>query len=73
VALIWRNDATSSKKGRKVSQLRNVSTIHSVRKSKRLPEKKDDDKPNAKVSSEPEAVAPPAGQPLPAAPLASSA
>jgi hypothetical protein len=30
--LIWRNDTCSSNKGRKVSHLRNVSTIHSVRK-----------------------------------------
>ena len=30
--LIWRNDTCSSKKGRKVFHLRNVSTIHSVRK-----------------------------------------
>jgi hypothetical protein len=72
-ALIWRSDTTSSKKGRKVSHLRNVSTIHSVRKSKRLSEKRDNDKPDAKASSEPEAVAPPAGQPLPAAPSTSSA
>ncbi len=72
-ALIWRNNATSSKKGRKVSHLRNVSTIHSVRKSKRLSEKRDNDKPDAKGTSEPEAVAPLAGQPLPAAPSASSA
>ncbi len=72
-ALIWGNDATSSKKGRKVSHLRNVSTIHSVRKSKRLSEKRDEDKPNAKVSSKPEAVAPSAGQSSPAAPSASSA
>jgi hypothetical protein len=68
-ALIWRNDTNSSKKGRKVSHLRNVSTIHSVRKSKRLSEKRDNDKPDAKASSEPEA----AGQPVPAAPSASSA
>ena len=27
-ALIWRNDTSSSKRGRKVSHLRNVSTIH---------------------------------------------
>ncbi len=72
-ALIWSNDTSSSKKGRKVSHLRNVSIIHSVRKSKRLSEKRDNDKPDAKASSEPEAVAPPAGQPLPAAPSASSA
>jgi hypothetical protein len=38
--LIWKNDTTSSKKGRKVSHLRNVSTIHSVRKSRRLAEKR---------------------------------
>jgi hypothetical protein len=70
-ALIWRNDPSSSKKGRKVFHLRNVSTIHSVRKSKRLSEKRDNDKPDAKASSEPEAVVPPAGQP--AAPSTSSA
>ncbi len=50
-----------------------MSTIHSVRKSKRLSEKMYNNKPDAKISSEPEAVAPPAGQPLPAAPSASSA
>jgi hypothetical protein len=73
-ALIWRNDTTSSKKGRKVSHLRNVSTIHhSVRKSKRLSEKRDNDKPEEKASSEPEAVVTPAGQPVPAAPSTSSA
>jgi hypothetical protein len=72
-ALIWRNDTSSSKKGRKVSHLRNVSTIHSVRKSKRLSEKRDNDKPDAKASSKPEAVVPPAGQPVPAAPSTSSA
>ena len=41
-ALIWRNDTNSSKKSRKVSHLQNVSTIYSVRKSKRLSEKRDD-------------------------------
>ena len=61
-SLIWRNDTSSSKKGRKVSHLRNVSTIHSVRKSRRLSEKRDNDKPDAKASSEPEAVVPQAGQ-----------
>ncbi len=71
-ALIWMNDTSSSKKGRKVSHLRNVSTIHSVRKSKRLSEKRDNCKPDAKASSEPEAVVPPAGQPVPAAPSTSS-
>ncbi len=71
-ALIWKNDTSSSKKGRKVSHLRNVSTIHSVRKSRRLSEKRDNDKSDAKASSEPEAV-PPAGQTVPAAPLALSA
>jgi hypothetical protein len=39
-ALIWRNDTSNSKKGRMVSHLRNVSTIHSVRKSRRLSEKR---------------------------------
>ncbi len=60
--LIWKNDTSSSKKSRKVSHLRNVSTIHSVRKSRRLSEKRDNDKPNAKASSQPEVVVPPAGQ-----------
>ena len=46
-ALIWRNDTSSSKRGRKVSHLRNVSTIHSVRKSRRLSEKRDNAKPDA--------------------------
>jgi hypothetical protein len=72
-ALIWRNDTTSSKKGRKVSHLRNVSTIHSVRKSRRLSEKWDNNKPDAKkASSEPEAVVPPAGQTAPVATSTSS-
>ena len=44
-----------------------------MRKSKRLSEKRDDDKPNAKISSKPEAVAPSAGRSSPAAPSASSA
>jgi hypothetical protein len=48
-------------------------TIHSVRKSRRLSEKRDNDKPDAKTSSEPEAVVPPAGQPVPVAPPTSSA
>ena len=71
-ALIWRNDTSSSKKGRKVSHLRNVSTIHSVRKSRRLSEKRENDKPDSKVSSEPEAVILLAGQTAPAAPSTSS-
>jgi hypothetical protein len=71
-ALIWKNDTSSSKKGRKVSHLRNVSTIHSVRKSRRLSEKRDDDKPDAKPSSEPEAVVLQAGQTAPAEPSTSS-
>ena len=72
-ALIWKNDTSSSKKGRKVSHLRNVSTTHSMRKSKRLSEKRDNDKPDAKASSEPDAVVPPpAGQPVQAAPSTSS-
>jgi hypothetical protein len=45
---------------RKVSRFRNVSTIHFVRKSKRLTEKKDNAKAGAKLSTEPEAVVPPA-------------
>ena len=71
-ALIWRNDTSSSKKGRKVSHLRNVSTIHSVRKSRRLSEKRENDKPDAKASSEPEAVILLAGQTAPAPPSTSS-
>ena len=64
-ALIWRNDITSSKRGRKVSQLRNVSTIHSVRKFRRLSEeKRDHAKPDAKASSEPKAVVPPGVVPV---------
>jgi hypothetical protein len=66
-ALIWRNDTSSSKKGRKVSHIRNVSTIHSVGKSRRLSEKRDNDKPDSKASSEPEAVVPQAGQTAPSA------
>jgi hypothetical protein len=50
-SLIWRYDTSSSKKGWKVSHLRNVSTIHSVSKSRRLSEKRDNDKPDAKASS----------------------
>ena len=71
-ALIWRYDTSTSKKDRKVSHLRNVSTIHSVRKSRRLSEKRDDDKPDAKPSSEPEAVVLQAGQTAPAEPSTSS-
>ena len=45
-----------------------------MRKPKRLSEKRDNDKPDAKASSEPEAVVqPPAGQQVPAAPSTSSA
>jgi hypothetical protein len=62
-ALILTNDTSSSKRGRKVSHLRNVSTIHSVRKSRRLSEKRDNAKPDAKPSSELEAVVPPAVAP----------
>ena len=66
-ALIWRNDTSSSNSGMKVSHLHNVSTIHSVRKSKRLSEKRDNAKADAKSSTEQEAVLPPAAaQPLPA-------
>ena len=65
-ALIWRNDTSNSKKGRKVSHHRNGSIIQSVRKSRRLSEKRDNAKPDAKPSSELEATAPlaaaPAGQ-----------
>ena len=43
-----------------------------MRNSKRLSEKRDNDKPDAKASSEPEAVVPPAGQTTPAAPSTSS-
>ncbi len=71
-ALIWRNDISSSKKGRKVSHLRNVSLIHSVRKSRRLSEKRDNDKPNSKASSEPEAVVPQSGHTAIPAPTTSS-
>ena len=64
-ALIWGNDITSSKRGRKVSQLRNVSTIHSVRNFRRLSEeKRDNAKPDAKASSEPKAVVPPGVVPV---------
>jgi hypothetical protein len=64
-ALIWRSDITSSKRGRKVSQLRNVSTIHSVRKFRCLSEeKRDNAKPDAKASSKPKAVVPPGVVPV---------
>ena len=62
-ALIWRNDTSSSKSGRKVSRLRNVSTIHSVRKFKCLSEKRDNAKAAAKSSTKPEAVVQPAASP----------
>jgi hypothetical protein len=62
-ALIWKNDSSSSKSGRKVSRLRNVSTKQSVRKSKSLSEKRDNAKAEAKSSLEPEAVLPPAAAP----------
>ena len=53
----------ASKNYRKVSHLQNVSTIYSVRKSRRLSEKRDNDKPDAKPSSRPEATVPPAAVP----------
>ena len=63
-APIWKNDTSSStKRGRKVSHLSNVSTIHSMRKSKRLSEKRYNAKTEAKSSPEPEAVVPPAAPP----------
>ena len=63
-ALNWRNDTSSSTSGRKVSCFRNVSTIHSVSKSKRLTEKKDNSKAEAKSPTGPEAAAP-GGERLP--------
>ena len=62
-AHIWRNDTSSSKRDRKVSHLRNVSTIHSVRMSRRLSEKRDNAKPDVKPSSKLEATVPPAAAP----------
>ena len=70
-ALIWRNDNSSSDSGRKVYRLRNVSTIHSVRKTKLTTKEQDDSKAEAKSPTEPESAVPPAAQPvpLPAEPL----
>ena len=62
-ALIWRNDTSSANSGRKVSRLHKVSTIHSVRKSKRLFEKRDNAKAEAKSSTESETVVSPAALP----------
>ena len=60
---IWRNDTGSSAGGRKVSRLRNVSTIHSVRKAKLPTKEQYDSKAEAKSLTEPEAAAPPVASP----------